>query len=154
MRLPKISTPIAVLVLAGAVAVSAATGAVAGSLITGAQIKNGSITTKDVKDGSLKAVDLKGGGVGTAGPAGPAGVSGYEILTATGTATSNSEGISATRACPSGKKVLGATASLERRFSTAPVIKYLGDNTVDAFAINDNGGPDTVTLTVFCAKVG
>lgn len=47
------------LVFALLLAVTAGGSATAGALVTGAQIKNGTITTKDVKDRSLKLKDVK-----------------------------------------------------------------------------------------------
>jgi hypothetical protein len=152
--------------LAAALFVSATGGAVAGSMITGKQIKDGSVTGKDLKDKSLSATELSdatlsslhgaagpAGTPGAAGQAGAAGVSGYLVVTATDSATSNSEGMSATATCTGGRKPLGAVADFERRFADAPVLTPVGDNAIKAFGINDNGGPDTLTLTVFCALV-
>jgi hypothetical protein len=60
------------LVAAGAVALVLAGGsATAGSLVTGAQIKNGTVTTKDVKDKSLKPADFAPGTLPAATPSTP-----------------------------------------------------------------------------------
>ena len=151
--------------LAAALFVSATGGAVAGSMITGKQIKNGSVTGKDLKDESVSTADLApstlvagppgpAGAPGAAGQPGIAGVSGYQVVTATDTQVSNDAGLQADGICTGGRKPLGATASFSRRFNLAPVVQTLSDTTIRAFGINDNGGAETLTLTVYCASVG
>lgn len=66
---------LALIVLMGFLLVTNPVVAQAAGKITGAQIKDGSITTKDVKDSSLLAADF-GPGQLPAGPAGPAGATG------------------------------------------------------------------------------
>lgn len=68
-------------IAATALVLVASGSATAGSMITGAQIKKGTITSKQVKDSSLTAADLAPGtlptaGAGGTGPAGPAGTAG------------------------------------------------------------------------------
>lgn len=72
-------------VIALGLTIAATTGAVAGSLITGADIKDGTIQSRDLKDGSgVGTADLKPGlankinAHGEQGPAGPQGPRGYQ----------------------------------------------------------------------------
>jgi len=119
------------LIVVLAFVVAGATSATAAMIITGAQIKDGTVTSKDIKDKSLKLKDFapgaKTGLTGATGPQGPAGpkgatgatgpqgtpgvpglpgVSGYEIVLNTATAAAGASA-TATATCPAGKKPLG-----------------------------------------------
>jgi hypothetical protein len=110
--------------------------AVAAKLITGKQIANNSIGGADIKNGSLQTKDLSAkaraalqgttGPQGAAGPAGPAGpkgadgaagapgapgVSGREIVVAESDTNSDTEK-TALATCPAGKQVIGGGANV------------------------------------------
>jgi hypothetical protein len=107
--------------------------AVAAKLITGKQIANNSIAGADVKNGSLQSKDLsakaraalKGaagpqGAQGPAGPAGPSGaqgaagapgVSGRDVVVETTPTNSDAEK-TALATCPDGKRVIGGGANV------------------------------------------
>jgi hypothetical protein len=59
----KLSGPVAVVVLAGAVVVASVTSATAAIVITGANIKDGTVTGADVRNGSLRGIDVADGGL-------------------------------------------------------------------------------------------
>jgi hypothetical protein len=90
------------------VAVSGATGAVAAGMLTGAQIKDGTVTTRDVKNHNVRLKDFSSGAVaglqGAPGPAGPTGATGapglvraYGLVSRFGVVSKESGGITVTK---------------------------------------------------------
>jgi hypothetical protein len=154
------STP-AVLIATGALLLAATGGAVAGGMVTGAQIKDGTVTSADVKNKTLKVNDLSPAAVsslqsGATGPAGPAGtngtngtngVSGIEHLTASSAIAAAGQGF-ASKECPAGKQLVGATADWTGSY--LPTSVYSNGSGATAYGKNTNGLADTLRLQIHC----
>lgn len=146
----------AALLLAGALFASATGGAVAGSMVTGKQIKNGSVTGKDLKDGSVGSADLAQGVV-TAGPAGAPGAPGLSgaelVVVPKAVPASGSDNLRVD--CPAGKILVNAEAGWSASIQPVQFRRPPGDlDSVLAYYTNPNNIPETITVTVLCAKVG
>jgi hypothetical protein len=122
--------------------------------VRGSQVVDGSLLTQDFKSGQIPQGPK--GDKGDRGATGPPGLSGYEIVTATGTVSANATLFAVQAQCPAGKNVLGGTQitnGLQGNgvFFGADIIL---DGTLYSVVVhNTNATPRTVTVQAVCAKV-
>lgn len=131
--------------------------------VTSSKLAPNSVRTGQVVDGSLLTQDFKPGQIpqgpkGDKGATGPVGISGYEIVTLTGIVAANSS-TNVQPHCPTGKKVLGGTATVQGGpftgvFFNAVVSSINGPfDTYHVLAANTNASARNLTIRAICARV-
>jgi hypothetical protein len=122
--------------------------------VRGSQVVDGSLLTQDFKPGQIPQGPK--GDKGDRGATGPAGLSGYEIVTATGTVSANTT-LSAVQAkCPAGKKVLSGTQTANGLQGTGVFFGTEIDFNGTLYSVvvyNTNATPRTITVQAVCATV-
>ncbi|MFT4288538.1 collagen-like protein [Nocardioides sp.] len=168
LRRPSTGTVLGATALVVALA-GTGTAADAAKLISGNTIKPNTITTKQIKDGTLTVADLAPGtlATGSTGPAGPAGpkgatgpagangVSGFQTVQATSPSVASGAVATAMASCPTGKKVLGATAWWSTVDAAVQIYPHFAtsETTYVAKDKNPGTGSDAITLQINCAAV-
>jgi hypothetical protein len=137
------------LAIAGVVVLSGTTGAVAGAQITGAQIKDGTVGSRDIKDGSISyqdtsvALDREHRRVG-----------GYLVVRKSEVVTSGESIGALTAACPGPRHILGTTAYWANS-TDVPQVEPQGDRTkqVRVYGTSSSGAPtDTASVILYCGR--
>jgi hypothetical protein len=139
-----------VAVLGVAVLLAGAGGATAGSLVTSAQIKDGTVSTKDVRNGTIALADLA-----PATRSGLRGLTGYQMVRVASEPVPDGSSRTIAGECPTGKKVLGASAFWVNQHAIVEVYPAdtESDTTWNAFGSNQSGSADQLVIVVTCARV-